>query len=168
MKIFPLVSVLLICALFFVGSAQARNAVHALAGRYDQHHSSGFVGNPETYGVDDVAEIVPAGKDAAYFRVSLHFYNGHNCGIWGIANVEDGKLVYHDPTPSYSVARQCVLRLSHDGKYLKIDDEDGSCKMYCGLRGGLTDVRVPFSSRESIRYMARLKSSRQYQDAVKE
>ena len=157
---------LLTCALLFSNSVHADNAVQSLAGRYDQHHSMGLVGDSRTYGVDDVAEVVPVSKDAAYVRVSLYFYNGHRCSIRGVARAERGELIYFDPTPHFEDSPQCVLKISRDGNDLKIDDGDGSCKMYCGLRGGLTNVRLPFSSKQPIRYMAKLKASLQYQQAM--
>lgn len=141
--------------------------VQSLAGRYSSHFLNGLV-DGTTYWSDDVVEIVPVSDDAAYVRVSLQFYNGHSCGIWGVAEAQGNRLVYHDPTqPIIKGERACVLSVSRQGANLLIDDDGDTCKGYCGMRGSLMNDTLPFKSRRPITYMARLKASSEYNDAIK-
>lgn len=142
--------------------------VQSLAGRYSTHFRNGMVGG-ETYWSDDVAEIVPLTGTAAYIRVSLEFYNGHVCDIWGVGQAEGARLVYHDPTPpTPATAPRCTLTLSRRGQALLIDDNEGTCKSYCGMRGSLMNQTLPLASRRPITYLKRLRDSRNYQDALVE
>lgn len=138
-----------------------------LAGRYSHHFLNGLVDGTH-YWSDDIVEVVPVADNAAYVRVSLEFYNGHRCELSGVAKVEASKLVYHDPTPPLMDDRACVLSISRSGSNLVIDDDEGSCKDYCGERGSLTNDSLPVKSKRSIRYMDRLKSSDEFKRAMKE
>lgn len=142
------------------------NPVHSFAGRYSTHFRNGMVGGDD-YWSDNVAEIVPLTDTAAYIRVSLEFYNGHTCDIWGIGQAEGARLVYHDPDPpTPATPPHCTLSLSRRGPDLLIDDNEGTCKSYCGMRGSLMNQTLPFASRRPITYMKRLRDSRNYQEAL--
>jgi hypothetical protein len=136
-----------------------------LAGRYSRHFANGLVSG-EKYASDDIAEVVPVGNGAAYVRVSLQFYNGHSCDISGVAEAAGGKLVYHEAAPMVPGETPCTLSLSHIGDALAIDDGDGSCSAYCGARGSLSGQTLPWTSRRTITYLARLKASTEYKDAL--
>lgn len=141
--------------------------VQQLAGRYNHHFLNGLV-DGSNYWSDDVVEIVPVAENAAYVRVSLQFYNGHDCGMSGVAQAEGGKLVYHDPSaPILKGERKCVMSLSRQGGNLLIDDDGNTCKDYCGVRGSLMNDTLPWKSKRPITYMATLKASSEYNDALK-
>ena len=124
------------------------------------------------YDSEDVVEIVRYDDSHVYVRARIEFYNGHSCGISGIAGREGNAFVFHDPEPTHDGGPQCTLKISKvDGK-LRLTDrvppEAGStCKQYCGFRGSLGDFSVPLSKRRPIRYMDRLKSSSHYLSAIK-
>ena len=149
------------------GALAADTTVSSLAGRYYRQFPNAFVSG-EKYTGEDIVEIVPVTPATAYVRIHLDYYNGHYCGIYGIARTEGDALVYREAGRPSPIAdnRRCVLTVRRDGKSLSIDDEDGSCRGYCGMRGTLSDVTLPFASKRSIRYMARLKASYEYKAAL--
>ncbi|HYX46126.1 MAG TPA: hypothetical protein VE820_04830 [Sphingomicrobium sp.] len=137
-----------------------------LAGRYYAQFKDALV-TGEKYIGEDIVEIVPVAPGSAYVRIHLDYYNGHTCGIFGVAQSQAAALVYRDPTPQYD-GGTCTLRLERNGRSLSIDDNGGSCSGYCGARGSLSKVTVPYSSKRPIRYLARLKASEEYRDALAE
>ncbi|GAA4767008.1 hypothetical protein GCM10023219_10650 [Stakelama sediminis] len=146
--------------------APAASPAQALAGRYYRQFSDKLVGGPYYRG-EDIVEIVPVAADAAYFRIHLDYANGHVCGIYGVAQATGDRLVYRDPA-HWGSNRSCRLTIRRDGKRLRIDDGEQSCSAYCGARGTLSEVSLPFASRRKIRYMKRLKASHEYRVSLAE
>lgn len=153
-----------LAALFGVTLAAATQAslLDRLAGRYNYHFKNGTVFG-ETYHSDDVLEIVRLDRRRAYFRAKLNFFNGHSCAIRGVAHLEGNALV-HRGTDS------CVMRLRQVGDGLDLDDAGGSCQQTCGVRGTYMGNGPEFrlSSRRPIRYLPRLRASREYREAIAE
>ena len=140
--------------------------VQAFAGRDSTQFRNGLGSGEEDWS-DDVVEIVPVGERAAYIRVSLQFYNGHSCDIWGVGRAEGARLVYRDPNPPpLPTLPHCTLSLSHHGPDLLIEDAENTCKSYCGMRGSLMHQTLPLTSRRPITYMRRLRDSRNYREAM--
>ena len=143
-----------------------------LVGRYAMDVQEGFMDSKETYTGLRIAEIVPVAPRAAYVRVALDYFNGHSCDISGVAKAEGDALVYRDPDTSMaypeSSSKQCVLTVRRVGKSLRIDDGDESCHSYCGARGTLSNVSLPYASKRPIRYLDRLKRSAEYRAAITE
>jgi hypothetical protein len=138
-----------------------------LAGVYKVSFDNGLV-TGETYRSENVLEIVPTGPAAAYIRTRLEFFNGHQCALWGVAHLEGQALVYRSPEPALAPGEEpCVLRITRQGGKVRFEDE-GTCQSWCGARGGFSGVTFPASSRRPIRYMARLKASPQYRQALAE
>lgn len=160
LKLLPLVP------LTIAPTSASTDPVQALAGRYYDQFQNGFV-TGEKYTGEDIVEIVPVRPGAAYVRIHLDYYNGHSCGIFGVAKAQSAALVYRDPSPQYD-GRICTLRLKRDGRNLSIDDDGGTCSGYCGARGSLSNVSLPYSSKRPIRYLARLRASDEYRDALAE
>ncbi len=154
-------------AAFAGGAVAAASMPEALAGVYKVRFQNGLV-TGETYRSEDVLEIVPTGPAAAYVRTSLEFYNGHQCSLSGIAHVEGADLVYREPKARQVGDQRCVLHVTRKGGKVLLSDQDGSCKAYCGARGSLSGDDFPASSRRPIRYMARLKASREFKEALAE
>lgn len=137
-----------------------------LAGRYGKHHAIGMVHEP-AIAVDDVVEIVPVAPDAAYVRLRLHFFNGHICSLSGVATAEGNALVYREPEEA-DQPRRCTLRIERAGSELRLSDGGGSCWSYCGARGSLDGITLPWRSRRTITYMDRLRASDSYKWAIEE
>jgi hypothetical protein len=139
-------------------------------GRVAGVYIEGFMnGNVEggKYWSDNVLEIVKLSPSTAYFRTYLAFFNGHQCAIWGVAEVMGQSLVYRNPET------QCELYLNvGDGK-ITFDDKDGHCRIgTCGNRGmyGSDTFKESFklTSRRPIRYLPTLLASQQYLAALKD
>lgn len=144
----------------------AADPVQDLAGRYYRQFPNGTMAG-DKYTGQDIVEIVPVTPRAAYVRLSLDFFNGHVCGIYGIARVEGDALVYRDPRDPGEGGKPCLLTIRRKGAKLGWSDGEGSCKDYCGMRGTLNG-ELPFASKRPIRYLPKLKASRQYREAIEE
>lgn len=150
------------------GATVAFDPVRTLAGRYAAHFENGDVSGA-TYFSDDVAEIVPVDAAHAYVRFELNFFNGHTCSLAGIAERQGDALVYRGlPDDTFGDdAKPCRLVIRRRGAKLTWDD-DGTCKGHCGARGSFLGGELNWSSRRPIRYMAKLKRSDEYRDALVE
>jgi hypothetical protein len=148
-------------------AAMPIDPVKALAGRYGAHFRNGDI-DGNTGWSDDVVEVVPVDARHAYVRFDLKFFNGHSCSLSGVAEAQGGALVYRDHSDTGSGGMQCTLRIVRKGSKLTWNDADGGCQSYCGSRGGFAGGEIPWSSRRSITYMARLKASSEYREAVQE
>jgi len=149
--------------------ASAPDPAQNLAGRYYRQFPNAMVDGSQYTG-EKIVEIVPVAPRVAYVRVHLDYYNGHVCAITGVARAEGNALVYRDPRPTLGKYGRCVLTVRRVGKSLLIDDgELASCgPRYCGARGTLNGVTLPYVSKRAIRYLPRLKASSQYRDALAE
>jgi hypothetical protein len=172
--------ILLACYVFgtlpsVAGAQEAQQLMERMAGVYKHRFMSGIVvpgKADEPYQAEDVIEILPFDANHIYVRADLDFYNGHQCQISGMARFENGKFVYHDPEPPLQGHAPCVLQVGIDRNKLALSDRDGptgesSCWTHCGVRGSLT-FDIGMDKRRTIRYMDRLKASRQYQQAIDE
>ncbi|HEV2186980.1 MAG TPA: hypothetical protein VGR70_07215, partial [Stellaceae bacterium] len=101
--------------------------------------------------------------NTAYIRIHLEFFNGHQCSIWGIAEVVGQSLVYREPSS------QCELSVSLAGGRITFADQDGHCREEtCGMRGMYNGQSFRLSSRRPISYMPKLLASDQYLAAIEE
>ena len=150
------------------GAVGASDPVTALAGRYSRHFHNGLIDGSE-YWSDDIAEIVPVDARHAYVRFRLQFFNGHSCGLTGVAAAAGDTLVYREP-PGEAMPGQppCRLTIRRAGGTLAWSDEGGTCSAHCGARGSFLKGNLPWRSRRSIGYLARLKGSSQYRAAIAE
>lgn len=138
-----------------------------LAGVYTVDFTNGLV-TGETYRSENLLEIVPTAPGAAYVHTELEFYNGHSCALWGVAHVEGTELVYRSrQEPLTPGDAPCVLHVFTKGGKVMLDDQ-GTCQAWCGARGTLSGIDFPLSKRRPIRYMASLKASREYAEALAE
>lgn len=163
-----------IAAIAATPATPALQSMERLAGVYKHRFMSAFIvpgqDEPQSYQAENIVEIVPVDRDHVYLRVQLDFFNGHTCGIHGMARFEDGMFVYRDPAPPIAGDPPCVLTVGEqDGKLTLTDrsapDAGRSCAAYCGARGSL-DYEIGMDKRRAIRYLARLKASREYQEAI--
>jgi hypothetical protein len=147
-------------------AADGRLELRTVEGVYKHRFENGDV-NGRKYVSEDVLEIVPLSSDRAYVRLRLNFYNGHLCALSGVAHVQDKALVYRPVAPA--INGPCELRLEASSDKITFADRDDHCReVYCGARGMLRGMSLPAASRRPIRYLARLKASRQFQEALAE
>jgi hypothetical protein len=160
---------LVAAALLLLADAAASAPPSSLAGVYKHRFENGDV-TGRKYMSEDILEIVPVGPDAMYFREHRNFFNGHTCGINGIAHSQAGEFVYRsrDPAPAYAGGPTCVIHLRREGPVVYAGDVDGGCAAFCGARGSLRGSSFPFSARRPIRYLPRLKASREFKAAIAE
>lgn len=172
----------LLCLLLAMPAASAQDAAHLMqkmAGVYKHRFTSGIItpgkgpGEADTpYQAEDVIEIVPYDATHVYVRADLNFYNGHTCGIAGMARYEHGAFVYHDPEPPLAGEAACTLRVGIDKDELALTDRPmpeaaSTCRAYCGARGSLV-YAIGMDKRRPIRYLERLKNSREYARAIED
>lgn len=134
---------------------------NSIAGVYKYQFKNGTVDGGK-YQSENILEIVPYGADAIYFRTSLDFYNGHVCGLSGIAHPADQGFIFEEKEDHC----EFTLQVDDDGK-ITFHDKDMQCKQSsCGMRGAYEGITFKPSQKRPIRYMARLKQSREYRAAV--
>ena len=147
-------------------ATSASSPVTALAGRYSHHFKNGDI-DGDTGWSDDVLEIVPIDPAHAYFKLSLQFFNGHNCSLNGVATAMGDTLDFSRTSDQFNGAT-CHMSLYRSGDVVRMDDHHGSCQSTCGSRGGYRNATLSWKSRRRISYMALLKRSDDYQKAINE
>ena len=126
----------------------------------------------EKYEAEDIVEVVRHDDDHIYVRAALTFDNGHHCGIAAIAAYENGVFIYHDPNPMLTEKQSCMLTVSVKGEALHLSDRatpagPSTCSSLCGARGSLGDYSIGADKKAKIRYLPKLKASKEYAQAVK-
>ena len=141
-------------------------SIDEIAGVYKYAYPNALA-DGEKFTSEHVLEIVKLSPTEAYIRSHMEFYNGHVCGVWGVAKLEGDALVYR---PRHNVTDAiCALSMRKQGARIVLGDSNNACKFdFCGEHGYLDGVGYPLSSRKPIRYMKRLQASRQYDEAVAE
>ncbi|HEU4851640.1 MAG TPA: hypothetical protein VFT37_05745 [Telluria sp.] len=153
----------------------AKDAIAALEGVY-KYRFGNVTMEPgrelQVYESEDIVEIVRYDDSHVYVRAHLEFPHDQMCAISGIAGYENGMFVFHDPKPSRDGAPPCTLSVGAVGDKLvltdRINDGVSTCRAYCGERVSLSEITMPLSKRRSIRYLDRLKTSRQYIKAARD
>jgi hypothetical protein len=152
--------------------SQASGLPALMAGVHKTKFKNALVGG-ETYVSENILEIVPVRGRAAYFRIHLEFYNGHECAISGVAEANVGALIYRGPDDVDNHPCVLSLRRARDGVHI-YEGENGACRSQtCGARGGYGfkpdgAADFPLTSRRPIGYLPRLLASDEYVKAVKE
>jgi hypothetical protein len=165
-------AVFVMAAAFAADAAPAGGTAAPMAGVYKTRFENGLV-DGEKYASENILEIVPYRGDAAFFRIHLEFYNGHECNISGIAEASGDRLVFRGPTDGDNGPCLLSLRRAGDGIHL-YEAENGACRNEtCGARGGYGfkpngAADFVLASRRPIRYLSRLLASDEYVQAVKE
>lgn len=142
-----------------------------MAGVYKTKFENALVGG-EPYLSENILEIVPTRGRAAYFRIHLEFYNGHECAISGIADARGDTLIYRGPDDVDGQPCILSLRRARDGVHI-YEGENGACRnQTCGARGGYgftPNGAADFAAatRRPIRYLPRLLASDEYATAIK-
>jgi hypothetical protein len=151
-----------------VSAAQPLN-LDQWAGVYKVQFGNGTVDGGK-YTSENILEIVKVSPNTAYVRAHLEFYNGHLCSIWGIADVVGDRLVYRATADNNLIDREkpCVMSIVRDKDRLVIHDNFTCKPLNCGMRGSFEGERFPMNARRPIRYMDRLKASREFSQALAE
>lgn len=140
--------------------------IDQITGVYKTRFKNGTV-DGDTYMSENILEVVKVTPKTVYFRIHSEFYNGHNCNLWGIADLELDALVYRQTYDN----QPCELRFTVNKQGIILNDVNEGCRAFsCGNRGAFdngTHVDYPFTTRRPIRYMARLLASSEYANAVK-
>ena len=140
--------------------------IDKIAGVYKKQFKNGNISG-DKYDSEDILEIVKVSPKTAYIRTHLEFFNGHVCNIQGVADVEDGALVYHGPDNIQGKPCQLSVRLVR-GR-VTLDDKEGHCAIgTCGNRGMYNGTTFDLKRKRPIRYMKILLKSEEYKAAVKE
>jgi hypothetical protein len=169
--------VVLGAALFGAAIADHPQTLADLAGAYsDRHPIHVFNGTGEDVSdVDDTLEIVRLSDSTAYVEISLTFTNGHQCELTGIADFAGGALVYRHSTTLYESAARpevsalCELRIVRVGGKMVLEDRNGACRSdSCGARARYDGAEFSAASRRPVADIARIKSSEEFADAMRE
>ena len=151
------------CAVGMAALAEPAFDVGSVAGVYKERMTLSQVDGPD-YRAENVLELVRLSDRDAYFRTRLFFDNGHSCDMSGVARVSADVLVYREHMDN---GRDCAFTIRVDNARITFDDADSACRSYyCGMRGNFEDVEFALQSRRSIRYMTRLKHSREFVEAL--
>lgn len=155
---------LLAASLLLAANAEAKTPLADWAGVYKHQFKNGDV-EGHSYQSEDILELVPVDDTHAYVRIALEFFNGHSCSFAEVMTLEDARLIWrgkkeYDFDP-------CTLGVSADQSKIRIEDISRTClSYYCGARGMLDGASWPLSAKRPIRYMDRLKGSREFKDAI--
>jgi hypothetical protein len=137
--------------------------ISSIQGVYRNSFENGDITRQKFHG-EDILEIVRITDKTAYIRTHLDFFNGHMCGIWGIADAVGTSLVYS----SKNIA-SCRLTISFSMTDVTLSDLDGKCRIEtCGSRGGYENAKFYLNQKTSIRYMPRILASTEYNSATRE
>ena len=138
-----------------------------VAGVYKSQFQNAVV-NGEKYQSEDILEVVPIDDHAAYVRMDLQFANGHSGTVHGIATYGKNSLIYDNGKAG---DEHCVVEYawSSDKVVTKADyEKTPGCTYYHGARGSLDQATFLVKKKQTIRYMQRLKNSREFNEAMDE
>jgi len=135
-------------------------------GVYKRQFKNGLV-DGSSFESENILELVPVRPGTVYFRTHLEFYNGHVCDLSGLASWRRaGVLLYEGP--ALDEGPPCRLRIAVADQEVRFEDADQTCKASCGARGSFDGEAFPRGARREIRYLDRLKASREYRQALGE
>lgn len=170
-------------------TASAQGALDDWAGVYRFNHQIAFSSDPELFDAENILEIVPVSATQAYVRANITGHNADHCKFYGVASLVGDRLVYTGQPESFlerkridpsqdrletaSVTDHCELVVSRgaDDKgqpIILLGDENNRCKARCGHRAYFDGMSWPTKSRRDIGYMAIVRASREYAEALKE
>ena len=149
-------------------AADAQKLLSEVAGVYKKKFKNSTV-NDEDYESEDILEIVPINKTAAYVRMELDFFNGHSCSLSTVFEYEDKGEFIAFADDVRAPGDGCTLKMEVGDKVLRFFDISkgvSDCKIHCGARGSLDEVEFTRSKKRKIRYMSRLVNGRHFKSAT--
>jgi hypothetical protein len=141
-----------------------KNFLAKVAGVYKEHFMTPSVGG-EIIEAENILEVVPINDHAAYVRIELQV-NGRPARLWGIATYNKDSLIYDDRTDG---PNHCVVEYVWSSKTvtIKVDYQKyPGCRVYHGVGTHMSDVVFSIGRRQEIRYMQRLKASKEFNEAT--
>lgn len=124
--------------------------------RFKNGDTAGFA-----YRSEDIFEFVPISPFAAYIKLHLEFFNGHECNVAGVAEYKKVEaFVLQDPDGPNG--NRCLLSIKLDGKKISFQDPNGSCMKFCGARGSFSGENFYLAQRRKIRYISTIEKSADY------
>jgi len=150
------------------GVSESQVFLAHVAGVYKERFQNELVSG-EKFESEDILEVVPVDDTHAYIRMHLEFYNGHMGALYGIAAVNGrDSLLFDDGEAVYG---RCVLTITWSaGQVVTSADYDKTpgCRNYHGARGTLNDITFNVAKQRTIKYMQRLKDSREFKSAMED
>lgn len=154
---------LILCAPNAEVNAAENLDLDTVSGVYKDRFKNGDVAGNK-FQSENILEIVKLSPDTTYFRTHLEFFNGHICGLWGVAERKDNALIYKSTAHS-----SCEFKITFGKDKIALGDENGQCRQdTCGTRGGYDHITFDRDTGHAIRYMSTLRNSPQFKDALKE
>jgi hypothetical protein len=136
------------------------STLQRLSGVYKRRHKYSDWAGPRE--IENILELVPVSRDAAYIRAELYPASRDSCGVAGIFAFRNiGGFVLQDDAK----AGACLLTVSVKDGALSFSDPTGNCQTFCAHHGSW-DETFDLKLRREIRYMPRLLVSREYQGAI--
>ncbi len=125
-----------------------RPLARRIAGQYRNREQNGDV-QGHTFMTTDTLTIAPVGAASIHFKTFLNFFNGHSCSLEGGALYrQDGSFVFDDTAENAPAgAPACRLAIVPSNTGITFRDINGSCKSYCGERGGWNGAGFSFTQR---------------------
>jgi len=106
------------------------------------------------YMTADVLKIVQLEKGLAYVDIELHFFNGHECSLSGLAEMK-GVLVHRND--ERGADKPCELHITPARGRISLFDASGHCRSgSCGARGGY-DTEFSLARRQKMSAQERRK-----------
>ena len=151
--------------------AEAQKLFSQIEGVYKHFNTVEFINPSPPARYEEILEIVPINEVGAYVKIRTWFTNAHKCAYEGVFEYKASKE-FIAVTEAYPGAGACVLKLDISNDKVKFHElSPGSsfaCQRYCGSRGSLTATDFDHKSKRRIRYLARLKSSDEYIEEVRD
>lgn len=115
---------------------------------------------------EHILEVVPVDDRSAYVRLEIQdFWVGR---IWGIATYDKNSLIYDN----HQIGdERCVIQYLWSASEVTtmVDYErTPGCRAYHGATGGFVGETFDKKERQDIRYMQRLKDSKEFKEAMAE
>lgn len=141
----------------------------ALSGAYTEETSISYYTynddeQVEEYVVDDYIMILSHGK-GVWFHFRANFDYGHMCDAQGIADIDNGFMVFRNA--EFSETNPCVLKITWNDDEIFIVNEGQGCSLYCGARGYISHG-FRRNTRQPIEDVEKLRKSPEYLGAVAE
>ena len=151
--------------------AEAQKLFSQIEGVYKHFNTVEFINPSPPARYEEILEIVPINEVGVYVKIRTWFTNAHKCAYEGVFEYKASKE-FIAVTEAYPGAGACVLKLDISKDKVKFHElspaSSFACQSYCGSRGSLTATDFDHKSKRRIRYLARLKSSDEYIEEVRD
>ena len=137
-----------------------------VAGVYKDHFQNGDV-DGDKFNSENILEVVPVDKNAAYVRMHLEFYNGAMEDFYGIAAFDGySSLIYDNGEDGKD---HCVVEFTWSKDFVTTTfdiSKTPGCTYYTIPRGSIDGARFEMKRKKVIRYIQRIKNSKEFKKAM--